>query len=33
MATGKIRADIGLINPHPQAKIRARTRARNPLRA
>jgi len=29
MATGKIRADMGLINPHPQAK----TRARNPLRA
>jgi len=29
MATGKIRVDMGLINPHPQAK----TRARNPLRA
>ena len=33
MATGKIRADMSLINPHPQAKTRARTRARNPLRA
>jgi len=32
MATGKIRADTNFRNPHPQAKTRARTRARNPQR-
>jgi hypothetical protein len=33
MATGKIRADINFLNPYPRAKIRTRTRARNPPRA
>ena len=32
MATGKIRADTDLIDPHPRVKTRARTRARNPPR-
>jgi hypothetical protein len=33
MATGKIRVDIGITNPHPRGYFCARTRARNPPRA
>jgi hypothetical protein len=32
MATGKIHADINFVNPYLHAKIRTRTRARNPSR-
>jgi len=33
MATGKIRADIGIANPHPRQDICAHARARPPPRA
>jgi hypothetical protein len=33
MATGKIRADTGIMNPCPREKIHARARARHPSRA